>query len=88
MADYRAYTIGPDGHFIGVEMLSIPGDDAAAIEAARRLVGEHDVELWDRDRLVGRLKGKSRPRKGATRTGTCNGVTNLFPGGNNAQVSY
>jgi hypothetical protein len=59
LADYRTYTIGPDGNFIGAEMLSIAADDAAAIETARRLVGEDDVELWDRDRLVVRLKGKS-----------------------------
>lgn len=59
MADYRAYIIGDDGHFIGAEMLTIAADDAAAIEAAKRLVDKHDVELWDRDRLVVRLKGKS-----------------------------
>jgi hypothetical protein len=59
MADYRAYIIGDDGHFIGAETLGTAADDAAAIEAAKRLVDEHDVELWDRDRLVVRLKGKS-----------------------------
>jgi len=57
MPDYRAYTIGIDGHFnsIRVEFLHNHSDDATAIEAARQLVDSHDIELWDRDRFVGRF---------------------------------
>jgi hypothetical protein len=54
MPDYRAYTVGRDGHFIGFEPL-VCGDDAEAIEQAKRLVGACDVELWCGPRLVIRL---------------------------------
>jgi hypothetical protein len=60
MPDYRAYTIGIEGRFIGAEVLSTHADDAAAIEAAKQLIGQHDVELWDRDRLVARLTPKDK----------------------------
>ena len=54
MAEYRAYTVGHDGHFIGFEPL-VCADDAEAIDKAKRLVDGHDVELWSGDRLVVRL---------------------------------
>ena len=60
MPDYRAYIIGLDGHFIRVEFLSKHADDASAIEAARQIVDGHDVELWDRDRMVIRLVAKPK----------------------------
>jgi hypothetical protein len=55
MAEYRAYVVGPDGHFIAAEPL-VCADDAEAVEAARRFVDGHDVELWSGVRLVVRLK--------------------------------
>jgi hypothetical protein len=57
MAEYRAYTVGRDGHFIGFEPL-ICADDSEAIERATRLVDGHDIELWSGTRLVIRLKHK------------------------------
>jgi hypothetical protein len=54
MAEYRAYAIGQDGHFIGFEAL-ICANDAEAIEQAKRLVDGYDIELWSGDRLVTRL---------------------------------
>jgi hypothetical protein len=56
--EYRAYTVGLDGHFIGYEPL-ICAADAEAIEKAKRLVGEHDVELWNEGRFVIRLSCKA-----------------------------
>ena len=51
---YRAYTIGPDGHF--VDFLNIEAeDDVAAIEVARNCLQGRDVELWQQAREVGRL---------------------------------
>jgi hypothetical protein len=44
MAEYRAYTVGDDGHFSGYEPF-VCGDDAEAIEMARRFSNGHDVEL-------------------------------------------
>ncbi len=51
---YRAYTIGPDGHF--VDFLNIEAeDDRAAIETARNCLQGRDVEVWQQAREVGRL---------------------------------
>jgi hypothetical protein len=60
MADYRAYTVEVDGHFIGVEPL-ICHNDAEAIEIAKRLIVGHDIELWSGPRLVVRLTVRNRP---------------------------
>ena len=55
MPDYRAYLIGPDGHFWKSIALDVP-DEAAAIVAAKQLVDGHDVELWQRDRKIGKFE--------------------------------
>ena len=55
MANYRAYHIGPDGRIrSGVDLDC--ADDAEAIEAASKLVGEFAVELWHDKRMVARLE--------------------------------
>ena len=59
MAEYRAYTVGSDGHFLGYEPL-ICADDAEAIAKAKRLVGDNDVELWSGARLVAHLKAAAK----------------------------
>jgi hypothetical protein len=59
MADYRAYMVGPDGHFAGYEAL-VCGSDKEAIEKAKRLVDGHDVELWSGARLDLRLSHKAK----------------------------
>jgi hypothetical protein len=58
MAEYRAYTVGIDGHFVGFEAL-VCADDAEAINKAKRLVDGHDIELWSGVRLVIRLNRKT-----------------------------
>jgi hypothetical protein len=50
MAEYRAYTVGIDGHFVGYQPL-VCADDAEAITKAKRLVDGHDIELWNGARL-------------------------------------
>jgi hypothetical protein len=59
VAEYRAFTVGRDGHFSGFEPL-ICADDAEAIAQAKRLVGDNDVELWSGGRLVIRLEAKTK----------------------------
>jgi hypothetical protein len=57
MRDYRAYILGAGGHrFVWVEdFRADQANDAAALDAARRITDKHDVEVWDGGRLVARL---------------------------------
>jgi hypothetical protein len=57
MAEYRAFSVGSDGHFNGFVPL-VCADDDEAIAKAVRLVDGHDIELWSGDRLVIRLPRK------------------------------
>jgi hypothetical protein len=59
MAEYRAYTVGRDGHLSGCEPL-VCADDATAIERAKRLATDCDVELWSGARLVVLLERKEK----------------------------
>jgi hypothetical protein len=61
VAEYRAYTVGSDGHFVGFEPL-ICADDAEATEQAKRLVDGCDVELWSGERSIVRLYRENGPR--------------------------
>ena len=62
MPDYRAYIVGIGGPFNSTraEFLHNHPDDTTAIEAAKQLVDGHDIELWDRDRFVGRFSPKAK----------------------------
>jgi len=59
MAEYRAYLIGDDGHFYDVFHLTC-ADDAEAIEMAKKLVIDRDVELWQLDRKIGTFSLKQK----------------------------
>jgi hypothetical protein len=59
MAEYRIYTVGSDGHFIGFTPLFCE-DDAQAIQKAEQLLDGHDLQLWSGPRYVGRLKSKDK----------------------------
>jgi hypothetical protein len=59
MAEYRAYTVGLDGHFVGSRILTC-SDDVEAIEKARQFVESHEIELWSGDRFVSRLVPKPK----------------------------
>ena len=59
LAEYRAYLIGDDGHFYDSFPL-ICADDAEAIEMAKKLVIDHDVELWQLDRKIGTFSLKQK----------------------------
>jgi len=60
VADYRAYFVGSDGHFVRFVGLSC-SDDAEAIEQARRLIESQDIELWSGNRFIVRLQKNSDP---------------------------
>ena len=59
MAEYRAYLIGDDSHFYDAFPL-ICADDAEAIEMAKKLVIDRDVELWQLDRKIGTFSLKQK----------------------------
>jgi hypothetical protein len=61
MRDYRAYIFGIDNHRYQkvAQFASDHADDLAAMKAAEQLVDGHDVELWERARLVARFDHKS-----------------------------
>jgi hypothetical protein len=53
MAEYRAFTIGRDGHFAGFEPIVCDTDDQAVERAQRMLHGT--IEVWCGSRMVARL---------------------------------
>jgi len=46
--------VGWDVRFIGVREIEAP-DDKAALRKAKQYAGERDVEVWQRERRVGRI---------------------------------
>jgi hypothetical protein len=60
MRDYRVYILGIDGHrFVKVkDFASDFPDDTAALNAAKKLADDHEIEIWDCARLVARLSSK------------------------------
>jgi hypothetical protein len=61
MVDYRAYSVGLDGHFIRFDAI-VCANDEEAIQKAKRHVDDNDIELWCGDRFVTRIIHK--PKKG------------------------
>ena len=55
MAEYLAFIVGIDGRFLRAIELACPDDDSAK-EHARKLVDDHDVELWQCDRKITTFK--------------------------------
>lgn len=55
VAEYRVYIVGLDGHFLRCQELVCP-DDREALVQAKRLLDKHDIEIWNADRLVTRLR--------------------------------
>jgi len=53
--EYRAYSVGDDGHITHSHQLIAP-NAAAAFEHARQFVDGYDIELWNGGRLVAKLK--------------------------------
>jgi len=59
LAECRAYLIGDDGHFYDSFPL-ICADDAEAIEMAKKLVIDRDVEVWQLDRKIGTFQPQAK----------------------------
>jgi hypothetical protein len=72
MPHYRAYIIGWDGHFQNAVELDC-ADDKAAMESAKQFVDGHDVELWQRDRMIAKFETKSASGAAQAGCGAGNG---------------
>jgi hypothetical protein len=73
MSEFRAYVIGWDGHILQRIELDNCSDESEAREKAKQLVDGHDVELWERARLIERFRHQEqsfcvRPRSRFSRT--------------------
>ena len=59
MPEYRIFTVGLDGHFIGCEAV-VCDDDEQAIETAKRMLGDRDLKVWSGARFVAAFKRERR----------------------------
>jgi hypothetical protein len=55
VSDYRAYVLDDNDHIIK-RYEFVAENDSAALEIASKYVDGHDVELWQRQSFVRRLK--------------------------------
>ncbi len=59
MNEYRAYTVGEDGHFTASRAFTC-ADDSDAIVWATQLMDRHDLELWSGDRFVVKIEHQQK----------------------------
>lgn len=55
MPDFRAYVVGPDGHFVGVHEITA-ADREEATKIALKYVDGDPVELWEGAAWIATLK--------------------------------
>ena len=55
MTHCQVYAIGNDGFLFSAIHLDC-SDDKAAIESAKQLINDHDIELWQRDRRIAKFE--------------------------------
>jgi hypothetical protein len=58
VAEYRAFSVGADGHFVGFEPI-VCDTDGEAVERAKRLLAGRTIEVWCAERLVVKLTVKA-----------------------------
>jgi hypothetical protein len=58
MPIYRFYSVSSDGHIAAPPVVAEFPDDRAAIEAAKDLLNEKAIEVWEGPRVVIRLAPK------------------------------
>ena len=57
----RVYIVGDDERFIGVREIDAPNDHAA-LRLAKQYADGRDVEVWQRERQIGRLATNDRSK--------------------------
>ena len=59
MPEYRAFLLDKSDHIVRRQDFEAE-NDASALETARQYVDGHDVEVWKRTHIIGRLKHSSQ----------------------------
>jgi hypothetical protein len=59
MAEYCAYVVGRDGHYLRSHAF-VAADEESAIEQAKKFIDVDDVELWNGIRFIAKLDHKAR----------------------------
>jgi hypothetical protein len=63
MQEYRAYLLDESGRISNAAIFIRQDNDEDAIEAAKRLLSDRDIDLWQGTRRVTTLKNDDRPRQ-------------------------
>ena len=59
MAHFRAYVLDDNDHIL--RRFEFEAENGtAALEAAKQYVDGHDVEVWERTHIIGRLKHENK----------------------------
>ena len=56
MPTYRVYSVTSDGHIVGPAAVVICKNDQEAILRAQQLKNGHDLELWDQDKFIAKIR--------------------------------
>ena len=56
MPTYRIYSVTSDGHIVGPAAVVTCKNDQEAILRAQHLKNGHDLELWDQDRFIAKIR--------------------------------
>ena len=56
MPTYRIYSVTSDGHIAGPAAVVTCKNDQEAISRAQQLKNGHDVELWDHNRFIVKIR--------------------------------
>jgi hypothetical protein len=59
MAPYSIFAVGPNGHFVWAKEI-MGSSDAAALERARQLLDQLDLEVWSGGRKIAGLSARRR----------------------------
>ena len=59
MAEYRIYVVGGHGNIMSRIDIEC-ADDNAAINIAKKHIDCHEIEIWQRDRLVAKFDRKTK----------------------------
>jgi hypothetical protein len=73
MAPYSIFTVGPNGHFVSVKEI-MASSDAAALERARQLLDQLDLEVWSGGRKIAGLSARRRTPAEASWAGSAGPV--------------